>query len=67
MIFPMKTFPEIMSTFSNVTDPLVASQRVFCAEILEDDLNNYKLNQNIEDIFKNLDENVTYDGWEVEP
>ncbi len=37
----------IMSIFSNVTDPLVASQRVFSANIEEEDLENYRSKEDI--------------------
>lgn len=38
----------VMSTFSNVTDPLVASQRVFSVEINEEELEVHKSNTDIE-------------------
>jgi hypothetical protein len=39
-----------MSIFSNITDPLVASQRVFSANIEEEDLVNYRSKQDIDAI-----------------
>ena len=40
----------VMSIFSNITDPLVASQRVFNANIEEEDLVNYRSKQDIDAI-----------------
>lgn len=40
----------VMSIFSNITDPLVASQRVFSANIEEEDLANYRSKQDIDAI-----------------
>lgn len=40
----------VMSIFSNITDPLVASQRVFSANIEEEDLVNYRSKQDIDAI-----------------
>ena len=37
----------VMSIFSDITDPLVASQRVFSANIEEEDLENYRSKQDI--------------------
>lgn len=37
----------IMSIFSDITDPLVASQRVFSANIEEEDLENYRSTKDI--------------------
>jgi uncharacterized linocin/CFP29 family protein len=41
---------EVMSTFSNITDPLVASQRVFSVELNEEELEQHQLNSDIESI-----------------
>lgn len=41
---------EVMSTFSNITDPLVASQRVFSVELNEEELEKHQLNSDIESI-----------------
>ncbi len=41
---------EVMSTFSNITDPLVASQRVFSVELNEEELVQHQLNSDIESI-----------------
>lgn len=40
----------VMSIFSSITDPLVASQRVFSANIEEEDLANYRSKQDIDAI-----------------
>ena len=40
----------VMSIFSNITDPLAASQRVFSANIEEEDLVNYRSKQDIDAI-----------------
>ena len=56
----------VMSTFSNVTDPLVASERVFAADISDQDLATHKEDNNIESIELNQDLHTVYDGWEVE-
>ena len=40
----------VMSIFSNINDPLVASQRVFSANIEEEDLVNYRSKQDIDAI-----------------
>jgi|TARA_R100000482_G_C5118041_1_gene144134 hypothetical protein len=40
----------VMSIFSSITDPLVASQRVFSANIEEEDLVNYRSKQDIDAI-----------------
>tara|TARA_E500000305_G_scaffold59552_2_gene47498 strand:- start:4840 stop:5046 length:207 start_codon:yes stop_codon:yes gene_type:complete len=47
----------VVNLFDNVIDPLVASDRVFSADVAEEDVESYRANPNIDSI-EALDESI---------